>query len=353
MSTLSELVADPIFQLNCLLWLTQPMPPSASFRAVLRQAGFEVDAISPPLTLPPDILSLLKDSGLAHQDSVRPDAVLCRQEDGRYGIVECKGSSFGVASSTARQARTLLLAVGPHLDESLGLRSGTVKRSVASYLVPWPDAADMSRTLGSLAAELRSCKLPIGKSCVLALEAGDAALWLVADDEAEQFYGLPGRRVDFVSLEEGADPRPLYFIPYDPNCNQSDEERAYCKRVLFERIQASVLGAVGRASPPVDLIFSAASLLNDATLGMYELWADRESRKHMRGLARQLLGKLAEVLSGEVGRVFTHVQDKGWVLQVSSESTKEAICSALSRFSCETIDLRREPHPELFDELDG
>ena len=29
--------------------------------------------------------------------------------------------------------------------------------------------------------------------------------------------------------------RLLYFIPYDPDLDQSEDERLFCKRVLFER----------------------------------------------------------------------------------------------------------------------
>jgi hypothetical protein len=352
MSTLSELVADPVFQLNSLLWLTQPLPDAVGIRPVLREAGFEVDAICPSLTLPPDILLLLKDSGLAHQDCIRPDVILCRQQDRRYGVVECKGNSFGPDSSTARQARTLLVAVGPRLDEALGLQAGTIQCSTAAYLVPSQAAVEMGPTLQALGAELRAKKLPGGASCMLALEPGPAALSLIVDSAARDFFNLPSAKVDFMPLEEGTDPRPLYFIPYDPDCSQADEERAYCKRVLFERIQASLLGAGGRALPPADLPFDAVGLLNDATLGMYGLWENKDSAKHMRRLVRDLLAKLAEILGSEVGDVFSFVENKGWSLQIQSESTKDAICNALSKFSCETMDLRHEPEPTLFDDLD-
>jgi len=347
----SELVADPVFQLNSLLWLTQPLPEAAGIRPVLREAGFEVDAICPPVTLPPDILLLFKDSGLAHQDNIRPDVVLCRQQDGRYGVVECKGNSFGPGSSTARQARTLPAAAGPRLDEALGLRSGTITRSTAGYLVPSQAAADMGLTLEALGNELGSKRLRAGASCVLALEPGDTAVSLVADNAARDFFGLPVEKVDFLPVEEGTDPQPLYFIPYDPDCSQSEEERAYCKRVLFERIQLSLLGAGGRAVPPAELVFDAVGLLNDATFGMYDLWENKESAKHMRKLVRQMLAKLAEILRSEVDDGFRFVENKGWTLQIPSEKTKDAICNALSKFSCETMDLRQEPERTLFDDL--
>lgn len=352
----NDLVADPVFQLNSLLWLTQALPPMEAgirpvLRPVLREAGFEVDAISPSVT-PPDILLLLKESGLAHQDSARPDVILCRSRDRSYSVVECKGNSFGPASTNARQARTLLAASGPRLNEALGLQAGTVSRSVVAYLVPSQAGPKMAECLPALSEELRGGRLQPGASCVLALEASATELSLVADGPAREFYGLSLARTPFIQLEEGTDPRPLYFIPYDPDCDQSEEERAYCKRVLYERIQASILGACGRATPPMDFEFRAADLLNDATMGMYDCWENRDSTRHMRKLVRDLLAKFAEVLRPEVGNVFRFVEHKGWTLQMSNESTKNAIFIALSKFSCETLDLRREPEPTLFDDLD-
>jgi hypothetical protein len=352
MSTPSELVADPVFQLNSLLWLTQPLPAGSGIRPVLREQGYEVDAIGPSITLPLDILLLVKDSGLPHQDHIRPDVVLCRQTDRRYGVMECKGNSFGPDSSTSKQARTLLLAVGLRLDEALGLQTGTISRNTAAYLVPSQAAMEMGVTLQTLGAELSAKGLRSGASCVLALEPDTTSLSLVADDSARDFFGLPESKVDFLILEEGTDPRPLYFIPYDPDCSQSEEEGAYCKRVLFERILASLLGAAGRALPPAELPFDAVDLLNDATLGMYGLWENKDSAKHMRHLlTRHLLPKLQGILRNEGGNVFQFVENRGWTLQVPTESAKDAICNALSKFSCETMDLRQEPEPTLFDGL--
>ena len=64
-------------------------------------------------------------------------------------------------------------------------------------------------------------------------------------------------------------------IPYDPDLNQSEDERVFCKRVLFERIHSGVLVAVGRSSPPVELLLKPNELLNDAMFGIYALWESR------------------------------------------------------------------------------
>ena len=351
MTTLNELVSDPLFQLNTLLWLTQPLPRVANIRPVLWERGFVVHAIAPQLTLPPDVRLVLKDSGFPHQDSFRPDVVVRRERDLRYGMVECKGKSFGTQSSTAEQARTLVIAAGPRLAEILGLQPSDAQRSAAVYLVPVSAAPQMRQTLGLLEEELHSLNMRSGQTCILGLEPASDALFLNSDTPASDFFDLPEPRVAFLTLEDTNDPRQLYFIPYDPDCCQSPEEGEYCKRGLFERIQATILGAAGRAVPPIDVVFAAEPLLNSAMLGMYGVWENLESAKHMRRLVKQLLGKLAEVVCGEIRDAFAYVRDKGWVLRIDDESARERICSALAKFSCETMDLRRDPEPGLFDDL--
>ena len=50
--TTTDLVSDPLFQLNVLLWLTQPLPQGSALVPLLYQQGFTVYAISPALALP-------------------------------------------------------------------------------------------------------------------------------------------------------------------------------------------------------------------------------------------------------------------------------------------------------------
>jgi hypothetical protein len=266
-------------------------------------------------------------------------------------MVECKGKSFGTQSSTAEQARTLVIAAGPRLAEILGLQPSGTQRSAAAYLVPVSAAPQMRQTLGLLEEELHSVNMTSGQTCILGLEPASDALFLNSDTPASDFFDLPEPRVAFLILEHTNDPRPLYFIPYDPDCCQSPGEGEYCKRVLFERIQATILGAAGQAVPPTDVVFAAEPLLNSAMFGTYGFWENSQSAKHMRRLARELLGKLAEVVSEEVGGAFAYFENRGWVLRVDDETARGKICNALSKFSCETMALRQEPQPGLFDDL--
>ena len=46
--TKTEVISDPLFQLNVLLWLTQPLAEASAITPLLYQRGFSVYAITPP-----------------------------------------------------------------------------------------------------------------------------------------------------------------------------------------------------------------------------------------------------------------------------------------------------------------
>jgi hypothetical protein len=347
MSSLDDLASDPLFQLNSLLWLAQPLPSGSDVTPLLWERGFAVYALAPLLTLPPDVRLKLQDAGLPHQGSTRPDVVLRRERDRRHAMMENKGKSFGPKSSTAEQARTLLVASGPRAAEILGLRPTDVGRSAAAYLVASASAQQMRETLRTLRKELQSAGIESGETPVVAIESDSQAVYLIADSDARDFFGLD-ERLAFLAVEAGNDPRPLYFIPYDPDCQQDPEQEAFCKRVLFERIQATVLGAAGRALPPATVPFEAERLLDDATWGMYGVWDNTDTRKHMRKLTRFLLGKLASAVCAEVQQAFLYIEGQRWLLNIASGDAQARICSVLSRFSCQTMEVSADQW-ELFD----
>jgi len=105
-----QLIADPLFQINMLLWLTQPLPDDAQAReagvapfeikSLLHTQGYVVYAIAPMLTIPGDVRLAALGARLAIRDGVRPDAVLCRERDLSFLFVECKASSFSPDSSS-------------------------------------------------------------------------------------------------------------------------------------------------------------------------------------------------------------------------------------------------------------
>ncbi|MGH8059656.1 MAG: hypothetical protein ACREOH_20860, partial [Candidatus Entotheonellia bacterium] len=76
-----------------------------------------------------------------------------------------------------------------------------------------------------------------------------------------------------------------------------ESERAFGKRVLFERIRSSIIAGVGRAHPFDEFFLTHQKVLNDTTFGVYDRWENRGSATHMRDLSRQITSALAKVVN--------------------------------------------------------
>ena len=346
----TELVEDPLFQLNVLLWLTQPLPVDNEITPIFHRQGFIVYAISPLLTVPLDMRLAAQQAQIAVQDSFRPDAVLAHEPDRKFAFIECKKSSFGVASSTAQQALAILLAAGERASEPLGLGAADVKESVVGYLLPTEQGTTLYQTLSQLTETLSSHQMRAARFTILALQADANDLSMIIDDAGAAFFSLESGSNPIMRLESDTDPRPLYFIPYDPDVTYSSErEKDFCKRVLFERLHSAILVAVGRANPPAELILGPDRLLNDATFGMYAQWENRDSARHMRGLCRQLMRPLTQSVNSVAQGVVRQDERGAWAIKLDSFEQQEKVIDALTRFACETLDLRTEAEPELFE----
>ena len=100
MVQMDSVVRDPLFQLNLVLWLAQPLPKIEGQllslplpNPILHQHGFSVYAVAPKLLLPERLVLEARQSGIPIQPSGRPDVVLQKQNRA-FSLVECKASSF-------------------------------------------------------------------------------------------------------------------------------------------------------------------------------------------------------------------------------------------------------------------
>jgi len=310
-----------------------------------------VYALAPLLTLPPDILLVMRDHEFAVQARTRPDVILAQELTGKFAITECKGGSFGVDSSTAQQARALLVLTGPRCHEVLGLQAQAVQQSVLSYLVPSPERPAMEATIASLLDAFQARGLGAGESLCLGLIITDEGLGLDVDDATAQFFGLSPGINTFLRLDADTDPRPLYFVPFDPDTDQSEEEKVFGRRVLFERMHSAIIAAIGRARPPTVVTFRSTDLLNDATFGMYDLWENRASARHMRRLCRWFMDSLSKAVHVHEPGAIAYEGGEGWKLDLPDTGWQGRILETMLRFSCETMELGEEPEPGLFDNL--
>lgn len=351
-STATELIKDPLFQLNALLWLAQPVTEVSEITPLLYKKGFTVYAIAPRLAPPPDQLLVAQEAHISMQQSTRPDVVLTREHDRRFAFAECKASSFGPTSSTSDQARALLVVAGPRAAEVLGLASGQVSASLLVFLIPKNDGELLAQTLSALVKELDGNGLPAGHFSVLGLSLSATDLSIVIDDLGSKFFALPSGSRPFMKLAPDTDPRPLYFIPYDPDVKQSENETALCKRILFERMQCSIVTAVGRAIPPTELVLESQKILNDAMFGMYDQWENPESARHMRKMCKEFMRNIEQTINDIAPGIVDFHPEEGWKISLSDEEQQESVLDALTHFFCEKLDLRGEPPPTLFDHLE-
>jgi hypothetical protein len=344
----NELIRDPLFQVNALLWLAQPTPSGSEVSPLLYEQGFTVYAIAPLLGPPLDLRLKAQEAQINMQERVRPDVVLAHEGARKFAFAECKANSFGPTSSTAEQARSLLVVAGPRAAEALGLAPGQVADSLLAFMTPQTEQGPLAQTLATLYEKLDAAQIPAGQFSVLGLASTETEVSIAIDNQASAFFGLPKGNNSFMKREPDTDPRPLYFIPYDPDIDQSPEEREFCKRVLFERMQSTVVAAVGHARHPCELSLNSEKILNDAMFGMYGQWENRESARHMRRLCWQLMDALAQAVNSEAPNSMFQ-SGEGWKVVLQSSEQHEKVLDALTRFSCETLDLPKELPPDLFD----
>jgi hypothetical protein len=346
----NELIRDPLFQLNALLWLVQPLPSGTEITPLFYKKGFEVYSIALQLGPPLDVILLAQESNIAIQERLRPDIILVDKTSKKYAFIECKKSSFGPASDTSEQARTLLIISGIRAGEVLGLAAEKKINAIPLFALPEDERSSLVHTLDMLFRELKEKRIPAAKPSTLGLCLIDDNLCIVIDKLGSRMFGVPVGNNAFMKCEADTDPRPLYFIPYDPDVGSS-EEQAFCRRVLFERMHSTVISAIGRADPPVDILIESSKLLNDAMLGMYGHWGNQDSSRHMRRLCRDFMKALVEAANAQVLNSMLFCPEAGWKVSLPDHIHQEKLIDTLSRFSSETLTLPSEPLPSLLDDL--
>lgn len=155
----NDLLKDPIFQLNTLLWLAQPLPDGNEIKPLFYKQKFTVYAIAPLFVMPIDLRLAAQETQIRMQDRVRPDIVLTQESNRKFAFIECKTSAFGPNSSTAEQARSLMIVSGLRSAEILGLASEQVSDSLLVFLISEHECSLLFQTLMNLQKELLGHKV--------------------------------------------------------------------------------------------------------------------------------------------------------------------------------------------------
>ncbi len=169
---------DPIYQLNFTLWTLEQLPRESPFRPILREFGYALHSIGRALPLAPEYQMRLGEAGIEAGQLPTPDVVAWREVRLEYLLIECKAAGFSPGSSTARQARALLVA-SADLRGPLGLPPGPLLPGVLSYLLPEPEPGRLVEALGEIARELRGLALPSALYSVFGLEERADGVYLL------------------------------------------------------------------------------------------------------------------------------------------------------------------------------
>ncbi len=351
MNQISKLCNDPLFQLNLAIWLAQPQPSEHFYvYPLFYKSELSIYSIGPLLALPPDIR---RADSKDYQEGARPDLILENKRKKKFCILECKKSSFGPNTEQAKQARTLLLISGPIISEVLGLGSRGQNEGILCYFSDSSQVEMMEKTLKTLTQDIKNLKLESGTYGCFGIKAEHSVILLEYSNQIKNFLDIKDNSpVEIIRLEKDTDPRPLYFIPYDPNIQQTKEERELCRRILFERILSHIISKIGGADIPSLIIFTTEELLNSATFGVYEIWEDTEAKRHIRRIVKDFLNQIKNNIAEPLKECITYESQKGWSFNLKDRETYEELLKQLQKFKPETLDLSKKVEPTLFDNIE-
>jgi hypothetical protein len=351
---INELCKDPLFQLNLAIWLAQSQPPDCFYvYPLFYESKLNLYSIGPRLALPPDIRIAVTEK-INCQDAVRPDLILATKEKKKLCVLECKSSSFSPESSTAEQARTLLLIAGPVISEVLAIGKRGENEGILCYFIGPNNTELVERTLETLEKEIKEkANLESGNYGCFEIKPSQSAITLEYPEQIKNFLNLiKDSPVEVIKLEEDTDPRPLYFIPCD-SYTHIKEEQELSRRILFEKILNFMICKIGGANIPFTITFTTEEFLNFATFGAYEIWEDNEATKHMRQLVKDFLKDIKNGIDEPLKECVSYESQKGWIFNLKDRETREELLKQLQKFKPETLDLSKTIEPTLFDNMEN
>lgn len=350
-SNINQLCKDPLFQINLAIWMAQPQSVLHFYiYPIFYESGLRIYSIGPLLALPPDIrLAVAKKINC--QAAVRPDLILESQRNRRLCILECKASSFGPESSTASQARSFLLIANKILSEVLGLPTRAESKGMVCYLIGPDNAELMEGTLDALEKEIKEkVNCESGNYGCLKIRPFESSIILEYPEKIKKYMNLKkDSPIQIIEIKKDTDPRPLYFIPYDPNIQQRKEEQEYCRRVLFERILSYVLSSIGGSTIPGSITFLTDDLLNAATFGIFDIWEDNEAKKHIKRLVRDFIENIRASINESLRQCISYESQKGWIIDLKDKGIQDELLKQLQKYKPEELDLSKKIEPTLFE----
>jgi hypothetical protein len=282
-----QIIRDPTFQLNLLLWMAKEQPlDSYRVRPLFFELNFRIIYIEQPFPFPPELSKLLEGSQLEVGFS-EPELILGRSNDGKALYFEAKANSFSPASiKPARQARGHLVATGAVFSEVLA----PLTSCLLCYVVPAARCSEMDNTLRELATELAAEDLKPGQFSCHGLRVDADKLIYSWDSSFKQYLKIEADdAVALNDLTEDTDPSPLVLVFSDEDC-PNEEIRDFYRRAVIEQVRARLLCDLQALPEGQEYVVTADELLNETTDNVFQ-FLGRERQKNLRRLVRENLLK--------------------------------------------------------------
>ncbi len=354
--TANELIANPLYQVNLVLWMVQPST-QLPIKPVLYQAGYRLYNIEPELPLPLDLASSLTDKNLEVSDPVGPDVVLDTPKQ-EYLLIECKASMFGgprqneKACSQVRQARSMLLLVPKILASTLGLQSADIAESKLVYLTRHDPDISQGKGVADVGKELETHGYSTVDCGVVGLTSTKKGIELTKCKGVGQLPSQIKRLlVEDVRVHDtdgkDVDAHMLYYLPWMPGASNVKDE--YGQAVFGSRVLAAAAELIGPMRPPCQVKLEIDVILSRATMGLYSKWHNKAVRRSLREDARNLLKtELVRWIDKNQVRAIDST-GRGWSVTLDDVATKGKIIEGLRKWR---FDKWSNPlEPSLFDNL--
>jgi len=297
-----DLIRDPLFQLNVLVWMAKEQPSTGYVvRPLFFQNGFRLVYIQHPFPFPRESILAIQSSGLDVSERPEPELLLRRSSDQRALYFEAKAESFSPQSSTAKQARGHLLATGDVFAEVLA----PLQSCLLCYVVPENSRGPMFECLVELTQEMTDGGFGVGEFSVHGFEIQDQDLHYSWDDRFKQHVGVDDDSdVVMTGLADDTDPSPLFLV-YSAEDYPDPNRQDLLRQTLVNQVHALLLCALNALPPSTQYDRSAEAILKELTNGVYD-YVGRKGQRQMRQLVRRnVLRRIADYATGRFDDVIS------------------------------------------------
>lgn len=347
---IAERLADPVFQLNVVLWSLIDFPDIEGIfiNPALGRAGYSVYALDRKVMLPDkqEITGSIIEMTGRLPDPAVPDVWLEHESDNVYPILELKSHGFGLESKKKVTQMLKIMAGSYDLTVSTGV--AFVQSGHVIYVTVADDIEPMTGTLKSLESELKKFDIPSAPSAIIGLAEQGGSVTLVSPEPDQLPEPLKRMLTEPViilkAITKDYNVTPLYLVPWSPNISNNSDFEQEGLEILTERVLVYVEAEVGRNTSEEKVTIDCEEILNNATIEVFQYWQG-DVRKRFIEKAKDIIIRKTEPHSKSKSRSMVDID--------LANGNREDVLKKLARTKVKDVsrDLLEATIPTLFDNI--